>query len=581
MSQNNSRPPFTALEALIVAAIVTLFMALCLTNVNLPGLFYDETIDAVPTVQMLTGQPVESLRGSGLRLGPIFIPLMVSDYVGTVNTLLLLPFLAFFGPQPIAFRLMTTLVGVAALLLYYAFTREFLGRPVALITALLLAVHPSYVFWSRQGIYLSSTMTVAAGGSLWALLRWHRSRRLRWLLLGGFFLGLGISAKFLFLWFILALTGAYWLVVGIPRLWRRDFQGFVRALFYDLSPRQLLAGGLAWCAGASLFLIYNLQTQGTFRVLFENVGTTSYGVSNLDFLGNLLTQLHHLQTVLEGSFFWFIGGPYANPLYPVAFVVALALLFALTLGPPLPPQSPPAGGRQYWRRFVFICTIFAVMLVESCFTISGLWETHLLVFLPLPQMMIALCLVLLVWEAQSWSKAFRRDIPAKASTPDRRFHLATLAGAALIVIALVGSDLWVDALYHRDLPLTGGYSRFSDAIHEVAAYLDACKRSDGDPHPVAMDWGLSTTIYVLTWGRIQPVEIFEHQPEPSPAFYAKLRAYMQDPATLYLFNSGDVVVYDRFPAWEAMVKEQGKVIILEKTFKQRDGDPIFNILRAQ
>ncbi len=544
------------LEALALAGIVALFMALCLMNVNLPGLFYDETIDAVPTVQMLTGQPVESLRGSGLRLGPIFVPLMVSDYVGTVNTLLLLPFLAFFGPQPIAFRLMTTLVGVAALLLYYAFIREFLGRPVALITALLLAVHPSYVFWSRQGIYLSSMMTVAAGGSLWAWLRWRRSGRWRWLLLGAFFLGFGLSAKFLFLWFILALAGAYWLVVGIPRLWRRDVRGFVRALFYDLTPGQLLAGGLAWCLGASLILIYNLQTQGTFHVLFDNLGTTAYGVSNLNFGGNFLTQLHHLRTVLEGSFFWFIGGPYANPIYPTVFVLALALLFALTLGPQVKPGQ---AARDHWRRFVFILTLFAVMLVESCFTISGLWETHLLIFLPLPQMMIAWGLALLV------------------RTCGANWRFALRASAALLVVALVGSDLWVDALYHRDLPLTGGYSRFSDAIHDVAAYLDA----KGDPHPVAMDWGLSTTIYVLTWGRIQPIEIFEHRKDPSPAFYETLRAYMQNPATLYLFNSGDVVVYDRFPQWEAMVKEQGKTIILEKTFKQRDGDPIFNILRAE
>ncbi|MBU0494019.1 MAG: glycosyltransferase family 39 protein [Chloroflexi bacterium] len=556
MSDTRS-PSFTALEALALAGIVVLFVVLCLTNVNFPGLFYDETIDAVPTVQMLTGQPVESLRGSGLWLGPVFVPLMVSDYVGTVNTLLLLPFLAAFGPQPIAFRLMTMLVGMAALLLYYAFTREFLGRPAALITALLLAVHPSYVFWSRQGIYLSSTMTVAAGGSLWALFRWHRRRQWRWLLLGGFFLGLGISAKFLFLWFILALTGAYWLVVGIPRLWRRDVRGFCRALFYDLSPGQLLAGGLAWCAGASLFIIYNLQTQGTFHVLFDNVGTTSYGVSNLNFLDNFLTQLHHLRTVLEGSFFWFIGGPYANPIYPAAFVAALVLLFVLTLGP----------FRDHWRRFLFLFTIFGVMLVESCFTISGLWETHLLVFLPLPQMMMALCLVLLTREGLRWAR--QREWGW--------LRPAALTGAALVLIALVGTDVWVDAQYHRDLPLTGGYSRFSDAIHEVVAYLDA----RNDPHPVAMDWGLSTTIYVLTWGRIQPVEIFEHQPEPSPDFYEKLRAHMQDPATLYLFNSGDVVVYDRFPQWEAMVKELGKTIILEKTFKQRDGDPIFNILRAE
>jgi len=567
MSKNAEPFAITTLEALAVAGIVVLFMILCLTNVNLPGLFYDETIDAVPTVQMLTGQPVESLRGSGLRLGPVFIPLMVSDYVGTVNTLLLLPFLACFGPQPIAFRLMTTLVGVAALLLYYAFTREFLGRPVALITALLLAVHPSYVFWSRQGIYLSSTMTVAAGGSLWAWLCWRRSRRRRWLLLGAFFLGFGLSAKFLFLWFILALAGACWLVTGIPRLWRRDLRGFIQALFFDLSPGQLLLGGLAWCLGASLILIYNLQTQGTFHVLFDNLGTTSYGVSNLNFVGNFVTQLHHLRTVLEGSFFWFIGGPYANPIYPTAFLVAVVLLFVLTLGP----------ARDHWRRFVFIFTLLAVMLVESCFTISGLWETHLLIFLPLPQMMIAWSLVLIVREVSVWSGTLRRKVLAKASTPDRWVRPVVLAGAALVVVALVGSDLWVDALYHRDLPLTGGYSRFSDAIHDLAAYLDA----RGDPHPVAMDWGLSTTIYVLTWGRVQPVEIFEYQRDPSPAFYEKLRGYMQNPATLYLFNSGDVVVYDRFPQWEALVKEQGKTIILEKTFKQRDGDPIFNILRAE
>src|SRR5512145_1588589 len=60
-------------------AIVLLYTAFSLYQINLPGLHYDEAFEAVPALQLWQGQPVDLFRGSGLRLGGQLFPLMTQD----------------------------------------------------------------------------------------------------------------------------------------------------------------------------------------------------------------------------------------------------------------------------------------------------------------------------------------------------------------------------------------------------------------------------------------------------------------------------------------------------------------------
>ena len=163
---------------------LALFLAFSLNQLELPGLYYDEALDAVPAMQLVQGQQPELVRNAGLHIAGRTLPLMAMDYVGPVNTYLLTPFFTFLGVGVISVRMMTVAVGGLAILLYYFALRGLYNRGVASITILLLAISPSFIFWSRQGVHVTSIMTAIAGGSLLCLVHWWRAGRTWSLYLG-------------------------------------------------------------------------------------------------------------------------------------------------------------------------------------------------------------------------------------------------------------------------------------------------------------------------------------------------------------------------------------------------------------
>ena len=520
----------------VIFASVALFCFLSLYQLNLPGLYYDEAADAVPAMQITLGQEVELFNQSGIWLGDRAFPVMVMDYVGAVNTYALLPFFALFGVDVLSLRLMTVTVGVLVIILSYLFTKELFNRGVAAITVLLLAVHPSFVFWSRQGIYVTSVMGVMAMGSLLALLKWHKSGKGIYFYIGCFLLGLGLSAKILFVWFIIALGVMY----ALLRL-----LGNVRRF----TLKQFALGLLVFGAGAWMILLYNIEKQGTIAVISKNLVTSQYGVSNLDFLQNLSARLQNFRVLLEGGHFWYLGGLFSNRLYPYVLLAALASVFVFLL--------VRRAAKSDRLKIGFIVGLIALVLVQSCFTISGLWPTHLLILLPLSQMVIAISVSLL-----------RRLAP---------FGKAALLLGAVAVTALFIRDLQVDLQYHRALRETRGWSHHSDAIYRLASFLDGQEEAE----PIAMDWGIKTSVQILTQGRVSPVEIFQYSQEPNSTFFDWLYGNLMNPNCLYIFHAEESTVFPRYKAFEEFSHKFEKKVNLEQTIAQHDGKAVYLIYSSR
>jgi hypothetical protein len=537
-----------SISALALAA----FFYLALANINLPGLYYDEALDVVPTMQIVLGQPVEDWTGGGISLGGGTFPSMISGYVGTVNTYLMLPFFYFLGVNVFSLRLMTIVFGGFTLILCYLFAKDFLNRRIAVITVLLLAVHPSFVFWSRQGIYVTSVMTFIAAGSLVCLLRWHRGKTDWYLYAGAFLLGLGLSAKLLFLWFIVALAVSTYILrfsaLPLRSPWP-DRRTVLKILAFNMNAKQLVSGLVSFCVGAGGLLWYNLKTGGTLKLLGRNLHTTEQGVNNLDLFRNLLTEIKAFVVLMKGSWFGFYGESFDNSFYPVVFcvsVVGLAFLIFFFGG----------KTRKYKTRAVFLLSMSALILFQSSFTVSGLGATHLLIMLPLPQLIIALFM----------------ETVAQVITPEMRAS----ALVAVVVVALIAQDLRVDFRYHQALQRSGGLGRFSDASYELADYLADNQLTS----PVAVDWGFKNNVQILTQGTVNPVEIFQYGSGPDEEFSKEVSKRLGDPNNLYLFHSAQFAAFKRYGAFETVVRQANKAIQLERTFYQRDGTPVCYLYRV-
>ncbi len=522
------------LEAAAVLLPVALFVAIAAYHITLPGLYYDEAADAVPAMYLLQGRQPELVRPHGILLFGRTWPLMAFDYVGAVHTYAAIPFFALLGPGVVALRLMTIAGAAATVALTYGWVRWlFHNRWVGLAAALLLATHPSFVFYARQGVHVSSLMALWLMAALVLLLTWRHTGRARWLAGAAFMVGVGLSTKILFLWVLTALVAIYALWRA-PGVWRALRAGTLLRGVPSRVP-QTVAVVAAFLVGAAPIIVYNLQTGATLEAVTKSAEVTSYGVHNSDYLANFAARLDTLVALLRGDHFWFLGGLFGNLLFPWA--VLAALLASGWLAWRQPPLRVPVA---------FVAGLTGLILVQSPFTVSGIWPTHLFILLPLIATLLAVPLV--------WLLRQRRAV-------------AVASGVAVVVLA--GLSVVADAQYHQALVLTGGVRGHSDAVYRLASYLD----EHGVPAPLAMDWGIRYNVELVTQGRVRPQEVFGYTPEPDPGFATRLP--LDTPEQRYIFHGEDYTAFNRLGAFEDAVRQAGKTARLEETFYERSGTPIY------
>ncbi len=351
-------PSAKILDLIIVTLSCGLFLLLTTHQITAPGFYYDEALDAVPAMQIVQGQPTDLLNNASLDLFGRHWPLMLLDYQGIVSTYLLVPFFLIGGINVVAVRAFPIIAGVIAILLTYVLGRLWFDRGTGRIAALLLAVSPSWVFWSRIGVYVVSEIVPFTIGALIALTLWWRGGRAGWLWLGAFLLGLDLSTKLLGIWPLIAVLGCLVLLEG-----RRLLPGGAQAIAPTTAPRArphasrtirtalrspaILGALAAYALGAFPFLLYNLETRGsTLRELRYSLFQSRAGVTNTTILPNLWEEVDRFKVLLDGGYFWFqgwAGTVYTNPLMPIAFVAAALGLLLLTVR--VQPRAVSPGPR--------------------------------------------------------------------------------------------------------------------------------------------------------------------------------------------------------------------------------------------
>lgn len=536
-------------HALFVLSLV-LYSAAGWYQLDLPGLYYDEALDAVPAMQFLQGQPLET--EATVDLGGRSWPLMLMPYVGSTTTYLSMVAFALLGPGATALRLANWLVGLVALVLSWGFLREYLDERVAALSTLLLAANPTFVFWTRMGAFVSLPMLPLAIGTVWALYRWYRRGQGVYLILAGLLMGLGITTKLLFAWLMIGL-GAAWLLLS-PFL--RPGRGW-RAWLWPLELgtwQSWLGGLLAFGLGLSPVLIYNLRGLGTVQFV---VNTFNRERPLADTAGLLSTMLQVARRdfgyLLDGG--WFgtrLGERQVNRIAAPAFAAGLAVLVGLGI----------AGRLSYSaKKLALLLILMVAVVVQSALMAMGRGADHLLIAWPWPQALVAAALFSL------WDSARQRF-------PQQRAGLAV--ALALAGFVLVGAELATTMGYHRALAASGGGGYFSDAIDDLAADL---LREDA-PRVVALDWGFKRNLQILTEGRVNPEEVFSYTSPPGPEVEALLEPLLDEADALILVHPPWLTVLPGH--WEALQRaahRRGLEPVLWKSYHQRTGELVFQVYR--
>ncbi|MFQ5576253.1 MAG: hypothetical protein ACE5G8_04610 [Anaerolineae bacterium] len=511
---------------------LALFLTLAFYQLDLPGLHYDEAFEAVPAVQLLANRPVSPFRGSALTLFGRQFPLTTQDYIGALNTYAALPFLAVGGVSVASLRSYAIVVGLVSLLLVYGFTTDLArDRRAGPVAAALLSVNPTFVFWSRQGVFVTAVGAAIGVGAAWSWLAWHRRRRYRWAALGAFLFGLGVYAKLLFVWLI----GAFMVLFLVERIVKGRGQ-----VFGGFSARQLLGLLIAFGAGCWPLIVYNLQTGGTLKSIAQNAATSYYGVDNAAVLPNLAARLEQLVTLLNGGHLWYLGSVHANNVAPALFGLALAASVWLAVTDKTTAPLIP-----------FL--VIGLVTVESIVTVSALWITHFALIMVWPAIALAVTGVELA----------------------RRFAgrpgvLPTLWLALALLLATEGYTTWQ---YHRALTVSGGLGSHSDAVYDLAAWLN--QRPAGPV--VAMDWGLAAPVTFLSGGSITPIELFGYDWDAPGRFEARIAPYLTPRQAVFLWRAPDEIIFDRSGDFEARYRPLKLEETILAAFYERSGRPVLGV----
>ena len=508
------------------------FLLLGSLNLSLPGLHYDEAREAgLNAMEFLRGLPITAFRNAQLHIGSVSIPLMVQDYIGALNVFLAIPFLGAFGIRVEALRLFTLSVGAGTIFLTWSLARKLGGPLAGFGTAILLAFNPSFVFWSRQGIFVTNIVPLFLVASLLCALRWREKCNPRDLYCLALLWGLGVYSKAIFLWAILAMV---LLALVLPN----------RRL---PPPKELAFASIAFLLPLTPLLLFNALTGGTILAVAQNLRFSYYGINNLALGANLAARLKQLITLLRGDHLWYLGGIFSNPVAPwvAGGFVLVTLLLAL-------------AGRAQWRALL-PAGIIGFIVVESAFTISGLFITHYFLLLPLL--------------AISGGVGF--GLLLKKSSSSR--ILKALAVVAFILWA--SRDLYITALYHRALAATGGHSAHSNAVYELAHHLLCWK---GNP-VIALDWGIDAPLRFLTLGEVKPVEIFGYESFHAPdAGFRERASLFLNPGTIFIAHGPeDTVFKGRVEALESLAEEKGLKLEEIAHFRERSGRLLYIILQLR
>jgi hypothetical protein len=545
------------LQLLPPLAAIALFLVYALRQLHLPGFYYDEALDLVPMLDLLQGRQPELLRGIGL--GPY--PIMLLDYMGSLGGYLSVPFLILLDPDYLAARIQPISFSCLTIALAWLLARRWFGTRVAVVTVLLLAINPSFIWFSRQGISVTSVMTVFSLSSLLLLdaaqrrlSAGHTTQAMAMAFVAGLMIGLGLWAKLLFLRWVAVLV-VMGLVLGWPIKLRQAGPILATAAF-------------GATLGAFPLIYYNIAGwlrdghPWTITLLINSLThpTQQFGIDNTAFFDNLRKAIDDVRVFVDGSYFWYNGIPFSN----VYAVPTLLLSAAAGSGLAILRASPANEA----RRFFAVLAGIGTLTVLGAFTVSGLWSTHQFIMLPLPQLVVACAAV---WLADQLASLLRLG----DTRPWRTLLVTSLVG--LLLGLPFSRDLWVNEQHHTTLQRTGGSGRFSDAIYKLADWLAANQINQ----PIALDWGIAKNVRVLTNDRVRPVEIFGYSAKADDAFRQRIAEALNEPEQHYIVLWEQFAVYNRRPDFTAIANQMGRQVTEVFIAHERSGLPVYVVLQAK
>ena len=473
-------------------------------NISRPGPYYDEIIDLTDSIKLAKKEgtyPIKWIHWT-INVGNKRIPVMRYVYTGPIKTYYIAALFTFLPVRVSTARYALSLLGLCSLIMTYFFVKRLFNRGTAFLTVLLLSTDLSYVFLNRMDNGPIAVMMICKAGALLFLLKWWQEGKLWPLLLGMFFLGLGLADKLNFVHFIVSLG-----VVSLLVLRKKLLKNFRRF--------GLLFALLCFLIGAAPFLYYHINHSDALLQLWQHSTqerTMIWGKLSFDPLANIQKVFRLAQRTFDGTFEqgWILSKAVTKLWVPelliISFIIYLIFIF-----------SRKGSQLLRSRAMAFVILNSILIFTMMVFTPHARLAWHFMMIYPFPYIFCSMVFVTLI------------SMPSRG----RRILNKILPVCAIIMIGIV-IFINLKAIYivHGEIEKDRVAIHWSDRIYDLADYLKQNPQKTAN----CMDWGFYTNLAFLLRGEVNLIERLGLMYGEKSRSYETLHTLFQNQDHIYIFH---------------------------------------------
>jgi len=470
------------IEALVLIAILLLYITLAGIDIRLPGIDQDAASFAEFTSDMANGRQIN---------------LMMVGREGLLDTYIIMPFFWVFKDPVSAVRYGCIFIGALGLFLFYLFCKDyFKNYSWALIATAILGTHYSFIESTRCAGWSNFNVFFPLMCALVLFQYWYNSRKLFAFYAGIIFLGISIGTRIHAIWIINSLIICF----------------IFLKIYKKITPKSKMAkifliSLVFFAIGAWNLVIYNITGNLTIQLSMAEIKKCFF--LNRDYFGtfsniagdllNNPVRAHIFADLLEGTcrnlvfvlngwllMSWTGGMSYLldnkfliYPLFAILCDFCLVLIF-------LPYFFKKNSSIFPIKKALFIVIICVGGVLQSLITPQDYASYQLYILIPFFTLLITTTLMF-------YHRVFTKN----------RFVNIVIG---IVISLIIGQQLlfcYSAKMYYR---LSGGFGTHSDAIYRLTEWIGENKNF----RYVAVNWGYSAPINLLTKGQTVPLDFQQH-----------------------------------------------------------------------
>jgi len=523
---------------IFLGCILAIGIFVLIDRIEIPGPYVDDSGNMGTAICFL--ENCDRPRYNFVLFGKIF-PLG-SQYNGYAGTYLFnIPLVFLFGPNLITLRIIGIVLLVLITIFTYLFAKELFNRKVGLVSSILFAVMPTTFYFTKYSLVVDTTLLLFLVASLYFLVKWQKTKKTLYMVIGFIILGIGLEEKILFIWFLIALFVAF--IIFRPKI--------------EPKIKNLAIMIASFFGGAFFFVLTWLLYYDKFSgIMLRSAETPLYSNSNLDIIPNLLTRFDQLFDLLSGIVLvQAFGGNFSNDYFAFFFIISIAGIFIMKI----------LKKNHYFSKSAFLLIIFAVTLLFSIFTNTTRNFSSLIILLPLVSVIMAVFIVTL---SENISRIKNGKIVSK-------IFLFGILGFLVI------GNLQVINEQKAVAETIGGTNLYTVLFTEVGNFL----LEQNHTNVVLLDWPLGGTIFISTEGKLDYTSLKmlnNDMEQPVKDYSYNIRKTLNNPEKIYI-KYNDSFLREKWKSMQIIndvLKQEGKQFVLIKKFTNSRGEELIYLYKA-